>query len=144
MQIRLPTTRIRWISKTCPQLFESALQSGNFCIRYESRIAWMLKLDIFVSRDVTKSSPVLYTEWQLRSQVLSLTRLYNACSIANRGNPAYVSDTCGRANSIWIPIRVEVEIIESGKKKLWIQKISGYVWKGPKSSTLGTECMGNL
>ena len=141
MQIRLPTTRIRWISKTNPQLFESALQSGNFWIRYESRIAWMLNLDIFISGDVTKSSPVLYPEYCIKDgnflPRFSLTRFYDACSVANRVNPAYVSDTCGRANSIWIPIRMDAEIFESGKKKLLIQKISGYVWTGRKSSTLG-------
>ena len=31
-------------------------------------------------------------------------------------------DTCGRANSIWIRIRVDVEIFESAKKNLWIKK----------------------
>ena len=31
-------------------------------------------------------------------------------------------DTCGRANSIWIRIRVDVEIFESAKKNLRIQK----------------------
>ena len=31
-------------------------------------------------------------------------------------------DTCGRANSIWIRIRVDVEIFESSKKNLWIKK----------------------
>ena len=33
-----------------------------------------------------------------------------------------MSDTCGRANSISIRIRVDVEIFESGKKTLRIQK----------------------
>ena len=32
-----------------------------------------------------------------------------------------MSDTCGRANSIWIRIHVDVEIFESGKKKLPIR-----------------------
>ena len=36
-------------------------------------------------------------------------------------NPGYVSVTCGRANSICIWIRVDVEIFESEKKKLRIQ-----------------------
>ena len=31
-------------------------------------------------------------------------------------------DTCGRANLIWLRIRVDVGTFESGKKKLWIQK----------------------
>ena len=44
-------------------------------------------------------------------------------------------DTCGRANSIWIRTRVEVEIFaESAKKNLRIQKISGYVWTGAKGT----------
>ena len=58
------TTRIGWTWKTNPQLFESALQSGNFLIRYESGIAWILNPDIFIfGRDVKKSSPVLYPEY---------------------------------------------------------------------------------
>ena len=102
-------------------------KSGYFCIRWRNKI----KLS---------SLPwILYSRWQLPSQVLSLARLYDACSVANRENPAYVSDTCGRAFSIWMQILVDVESFESGKKKLWIQKISGYVWKRPQSSTLGTE-----
>ena len=31
-------------------------------------------------------------------------------------------DTCGRANSIWIRVSVDVEIFESAKKNLRIQK----------------------
>ena len=43
--------------------YESALQSGNFWIRYESGIVWTLNPDIFLSGDVTRSSPVLYREY---------------------------------------------------------------------------------
>ena len=39
------------------------LQSGNFWIHYESRIVWTLNPDISLSRDVTRSSPVLYCEY---------------------------------------------------------------------------------
>ena len=102
-------------------------KSGYFCIWWRNKIK------------PSSLSWILYSRWQLRSQVLSLARLYDACSVANRVNPAYVSDTCGRAFSIWMRILVDVESFESGKKKLWIQKISGYVWKRPKSSTLGFE-----
>ena len=38
--IRLSSTRIWWIRQTIPQLFESALQSGNFWICYESGISY--------------------------------------------------------------------------------------------------------
>ena len=63
-RIRLPSTCIRWIQHTNPQLFESALQSGNFWIRYnESRIVWTQNPDIFLSGDVTRSSPILYREY---------------------------------------------------------------------------------
>ena len=41
-RIRLPSTRIRCIRHTNPQLFDSTLQRGNLWIRYESRIAWTL------------------------------------------------------------------------------------------------------
>ena len=44
-RIRLPSTSMRWIRHTNPQPFESALQSGNFLMRYESEIVWTLNLD---------------------------------------------------------------------------------------------------
>ena len=56
---------------------ESALQSGNFWIRYESGIAWMLNQDIFLSGDVTRSSPVLYREYCIQDCNL------DECSFAN-------------------------------------------------------------
>ena len=40
----------------------------------------------------------------------------------NQSEYGYLSDTCERANSISIRIFVDVEIFESGKKKLRIQK----------------------
>ena len=42
---------------------ESALQSGNVWICYEFGIVWMLNPDIFLSGDVTRSSPGLYHEY---------------------------------------------------------------------------------
>ena len=39
-------------------------------------------------------------------------------------------ETCGRANSIWIRIRVDVEIFLIRKEKVAHSKISGYVWTG--------------
>ena len=46
LQIRLPSTRIRWIrQQTNLQLSESALQRGNFWIRYKSGIVWTLILN---------------------------------------------------------------------------------------------------
>ena len=91
---------------TNPQLFESALHSGNFWIRYVSGNVWTLNPDIFLSTDVIKSSPVLYREYLRRSEKKKkcLFKKY--------------LDTCGRANSIWIWIRVDVEIFASGRKKL--------------------------
>ena len=53
--IWLPSTRIRWIRYTNPQLFESAHQSRNFWIRYEYGIVWTPNPDIFLSSDVTRS-----------------------------------------------------------------------------------------
>ena len=116
-----------------------ALQIGNFWIRFEYGIVWMLNvIRIFFFRWRNKVKPsslpwILYSRWQSRSKVFSralnsaLTRLYDACSVANisRGvvgtgvNP----DTCGRANSI-------------GRRNFWIRKeivadskIAGYVWR---------------
>ena len=47
---------------------------------------------------------------------------YSWRSPENSSESRYVSDTQGRANSICIRIRADVEIFESGKKKLRIQK----------------------
>ena len=63
LRIRLPFNRIRWIRHTNPQLFEPALQSGNFLIHYESGIVWTLNPSIFLSLDITRSSPVLHREY---------------------------------------------------------------------------------
>ena len=40
-------------------------------------------------------------------------------------------ESCGRANSIWIQIRVDVEIFLIRKEKVADSKISRYVWTGP-------------
>ena len=58
-----PSTCNRWIWHTNLQLFEFALQSRNFWIRYESGIEWTLNPDIFSSGDITRWSPVLYREY---------------------------------------------------------------------------------
>ena len=64
-RIRLPSTRIRWIRHTQPQLFKSAFQSENFWIRYESGIVWTLNPHIFhpvTSQDQPSSLPwILYS-----------------------------------------------------------------------------------
>ena len=60
--------------------YESALQSGNFLIRYAgSGIVWTLNSDI-LSGDVTRSRPVLYREYCIRIQ--------------DGNKSGYVSDTC--------------------------------------------------
>ena len=114
------TTLIGWIWKTNPQLFESALQewkffntvwirnrvdakSGYFCIR-----PWRNKIK------PSSLHWILYSRWQLRSQVLSLTRLYDACSVANRVNPAYVSDT-------W-KSKFDLNTDTCGRRNFWIRK----------------------
>ena len=69
-----------------------------------------VKSGYFLSGDVTRSSPLLYREYCIRDAK------FDACSVANIGvlgtrvNP----DTCQS--------RVDVEIFESGKKKLRTQK----------------------
>ena len=77
------------------QVFESALPSGHFWIRYESGIAWTLNPDIFfLSGDVKRSIPVLYREYCIEEG-----NLY-ACSGANilRG----VLDTRMNPDTCWI------------------------------------------
>ena len=53
-----------------PYLFESALQSENVLIRYESAVVWTLNPDIlFLFGDVTRSSPVRYRERQRKMKI---------------------------------------------------------------------------
>ena len=106
----LPSIRIRWIRHANPQLFESALLSGNFfMLRFESGIVLALNQDYILSDDVARSSPVLYRECCIQDGNLvprcsqgrarcKFCALYDACSVANiprgvlgtRVNP----DTC--------------------------------------------------
>ena len=80
-----------------------------------------------------KIEPVLYREYCIQDGNLvprfaqgraKFRALYDACSVANipSGVPGtrVNLDTCARANSIWIRTLVDVEIFESGKKKLRI------------------------
>ena len=43
-RIRLPSTRIRWIRQTNPQLFESALQSETLNTLYESGNVYLIRI----------------------------------------------------------------------------------------------------
>ena len=101
-------------------LFESALQSGNFWIRYQSGIVRTLNPDILSSGDITKSSP-------RKGRARYKFSAHDACSIANtpRGVGIRVNpDTCGRGH-FWIR-----------KEKVADSKISGYVWTGSKANCL--------
>ena len=112
LRIRLPSTRIRWIRHTNLQLFEPALQSGNFWIRYESGIVWTLNPDIFLSGDVTRSSAVLYRERQSKMQISRFTT-HSLLPIFTE--ESWVLD--------WIRIRVDVEIYESETKSCGFKNI---------------------
>ena len=96
-----------------PQLFESALQSGNILIRYVSGNVWTLNPDIFLSTDVIKSSLVLYREYLRRSEKKKMpVQKISGCVW---GKFDLNLDTCGRGNFC---IR---------KEKVADLKISGYV-----------------
>ena len=77
-----------------------------------------------------------HSKWKGFSQ--SITFLGN-CARVRYSVSQFTSDTFGRANSIWIRIRVDVEMFESGRKKLRIQKYPDtcthvrYVWTGSKA-----------
>ena len=116
LRIRLPSTRIRWIRHMNPQLFKSALQSGTFWIRYESRIVWTLNPDIFSSGDVTRSHAL---RRMLCCQYSQKTRV----NLEYYSESGYVLDTCGRANSIWIRIRVDVEILNPQRNSCGLNNI---------------------
>ena len=87
------------------QLFESALQRGNFLIRYKSGIVCTLNPNILLSGDVTRSSPVLTADTAFKMATsfprfsqgrarCKFRALYDACSVVK----SWVLE--------WIPIRV--------------------------------------
>ena len=54
--------------ESAPFWIRSSLERGNFWIRYESGIVWTLNPGIFLSGDVTRSSPVLYREYCIQGR----------------------------------------------------------------------------
>ena len=111
--------------------FEYAMNSES-CGRYIRTIR-----TFFLSSDVTRWSSV-FLPWILYSGRRPRPMLccqYSWRSPENSSESRYVSDTRGRANSICIWIRADVEIFESGKKKLRLQKYPDKCgWMGPKNS----------
>ena len=82
------------------------LDAGNKLLNERSSALW----DNFVSETFIEED----WRWNFRMSRTSLYKLADELRV----NP----NTCGRANSIWIRIRVDVETLESTKKKLWIRK----------------------
>ena len=89
--------------------YESVRQTGNFWIRYESGIAWTLIPDMFLSSDVTTSSPVLYHEYSRRCRA----RWVIACTLL--GLQIQVI-TCGLLNLVWL---LETSIMPNGGSTFW-------------------------
>ena len=81
-QVRLPSTRLRWIRHR-KWFFESALQSGNFWIRYEPGMLWTLKN--FLPGDVTRWKS--YKSYKLQILVWSkkLFRTYSSSRLIGAG-----------------------------------------------------------
>ena len=117
-----------------PELFEYALQSGYFVIRYESGTVWTPNPDIFYPDDVTRSSPVPCRE--INSQdgyrsAVGLFPLFPLGVLFTRMNPD--------AFRILVDGQIRFEYATCGwnfflirKEKVADSKISGYVWTGPK------------
>ena len=79
-------------------------------------MVWTLNPDIFLSGDVTRSSPVLYRENCVQDCNI------DPCSVANipRGVLEWIRIRVG-SNSIWIRIRVGVEFVTPETKNLLIE-----------------------
>ena len=133
-RVRLPSTRIRrirpaYISATfwlrspewkCLALLSTwnrmDAKSGYFFFFFFFFIWWRNKIE------PTSLSWILYLRWQPR-------RIRG--DLGTRVNPDTCRTRTGRAtHSIWIRIRVDVEIFESGKKKLRIRKYPGTCERG--------------
>ena len=112
--------------------FEYSDLELTFWIRYESRIVWTPKSGYSFSWIVQSRWQPRFSQGRARWNFPRFTT-HARCSVANipigvlgtrvnQSESRHVSDTCGWANSIWIRIRVDVEIFQSRKKKLRIQK----------------------
>ena len=111
-----------------------ALQIGNFWIRSEYGIGWMLNPDIFFSGDVTRSSPVLYHEYCIqdgnRVPKFSLVLLTLPLPVftTHALSPIFPEESWALE---WIRIRVEGQI----------RFENGYVWTwkflNPERSSCG-------
>ena len=148
-RIRLPSTRIRWVRHTNPQLFESALQRGNFWIRHESEIVWTLNPDVLLSGDVTRSSLVLYREYSVikmstsfpgslkAEQDANLKRFTTHALLPIFAEESWVVEWIGiRVGYVWTG-KSDLNTDTSGRGNFWIPKekvadsnIFGYVWTG--------------
>ena len=100
--------------------YESALQSGNFWIRYESGIVWTLNPDFFFYPVTWQDRAPL--RWQPRSQVVSLTVQGEVGE--DTGNEI-VHDGCRLTTHALLSILPEVSWVLE-----WIQVRVGYVWTG--------------
>ena len=107
--------------------YESALQSGNFWIRYESGIVWTLNPDIFLSGDVTRSSPVLYRKYCIEdgNLVPRLSLLPVEGEVGEDPGDEVVHDGCRLTTHAPLSIFPEVSWVLE-----WIRIRVGYVWMG--------------
>ena len=127
-----------------------SLEWKFFMKRFESGIVCTLNPDIILSGDLSKIEPsslpwMLYSRWQPRSQVLSrqskvqiscaLRRMlccqYSQRSSGYESESGYVSDTCGRANSICIPETCGRKNFLIRKEKVLDSKLSRTVGQIP-------------
>ena len=127
-----------------PQLFESALQSGNFWIRYiRNRVN--AKSEYFLSGDVTRSSPVLYREYCIQHDNLapkfSLLPVFTTHALLP--NPRGVLGT--RMNPDTCRIRVDGQIrFENGYVWMWKFKNAekkARIKKYPDTCGWGLPCL---
>ena len=111
-------------------IFESALQSGSFWIRYKSGIVWTVNADIFFNPVTKEDWAQFFTVNTAFKKATSFPgylsyRLYDACALANvprgllgtRVNP----DTCRIRVDGQTRLKTDAcRIVESRKKKLRI------------------------
>ena len=83
---RLSSTRIQWIQRTNPQLFESALQSGNFeyAMNPESCGRWIRIFFYPVMKQ--DRSPVLHRERQRKMQISRAWQRILCCQYSQRSS----------------------------------------------------------
>ena len=150
----LPSSRIRWILRMNRQLFESALQSGNFLIHYESGTRVDAKSKYSFIRWRNKIEPSSYRRHCIRDGNLiprfsqgrarcKFRALYDACSVVKSWVLQWIPIRVRSSDACWIRIRLTLKFLNPKRKSCEFKNIRIRVWTGPKCLKNGSNRVRN-